>query len=321
MQGRGQRGRQREANARTPGFGRPGSRSLTRGEDDTTLCTPACPGQAAARGSHGPGPRRTRQPGGQRADAPEPAARARLAAAERIPAGSREDLERRAGAARPGAAHRGPALQRAGLGGKPGRVVRGGDVPAQRPHDAAAGRRGAGRREDPPAHPLRGAAVDRGERAEQLPRLQPGGAAQGAGDPGREPDAGHAAPAARPQARAPVADRRERLRGGPQRGHHRGQRDLREPAVPADRVQTADGQGVRAAAADRAAVHQQVLHPRPAAGQLLRAPCAGAGAAGVPGQLAQCRREPRAGRLGRVHRGRRDPGHPRRAGGGQKARS
>ena len=47
-----------------------------------------------------------------------------------------------------------------------------------------------------------------------------------------------------------------------------GRGGVRERAVPADRVQAADGEGARAAAADRAAVHQQVLHPRPAAREL-----------------------------------------------------
>ena len=45
--------------------------------------------------------------------------------------------------------------------------------------------------------------------------------------------------------------------------------------------------GAPAAAADRAAVHQQVLHPRPAAGELVRALRGRAGAHGVPGVVAQ----------------------------------
>ena len=52
-------------------------------------------------------------------------------------------------------------------------------LPAQRPHAAPDGRVGGRRREDAPAHPLRRAAMDRRGEPEQLPRAQPGGAAQG----------------------------------------------------------------------------------------------------------------------------------------------
>ena len=38
-------------------------------------------------------------------------------------------------------------------------------------------------------------------------------------------------------------NRRKRLRGGPQRGHHRRHGGVRKRAVPADRIQAADGQG------------------------------------------------------------------------------
>jgi hypothetical protein len=67
-------------------------------------------------------------------------------------------------------------------------------------------------------------------------------------------------------------------------------RGVRERAVPADRVQAADRQGARAADAVRAAVHQQVLHPRPAARQLADPLHGGQGHTGVRGQLAQPRR-------------------------------
>ena len=49
-----------------------------------------------------------------------------------------------------------------------------------------------------------------------------------------------------------------------------GRGGLRERADPADPVRADDRRGPRAAAGDRAAVHQQVLHPRPAAGELVR---------------------------------------------------
>ena len=73
------------------------------------------------------------------------------------------------------------------------------------------------------------------------------------------------------------------------------------------RVQAADGQGARAAAADRAAVHQQVLHPRPAARQLADPLRGRAGPSHVRGELAQRRTKPGQVHLGRLHRGRRDP--------------
>ena len=67
--------------------------------------------------------------------------------------------------------------------------------------------------------------------------------------------------------------------------------------------------GRQAAAADRAAVHQQVLHPRPAAGQFLRALRGRAGPHGVHDLLAQHparARRPHLGRLSRAGRADRD---------------
>ena len=80
------------------------------------------------------------------------------------------------------------------------------------------------------------------------------------------------APLERHPAGPPLADRRERLRGRPQRRHDRRRGGVRERALPAARVHAADGQGLRAADAVRAAVHQQVLHPRPAARELADPP-------------------------------------------------
>ena len=156
-------------------------------------------------------------------------------------------------------------LRRQRLGQQPDRGVDRADLPAQRAHADEAGRGRRGRCQDQGAHPLRGAAVDRRRQPEQLPGAQPRGAAQGARDQGREHRPGPEAPVAGHPAGPCVADRRERVRGRPQRGHQRGCRGVRERTVPAARVQAADGQGARAADAVRAAVHQQVLHPRPAA--------------------------------------------------------
>ena len=73
----------------------------------------------------------------------------------------------------------------------------------------------------------------------------------------------------------------------------------------------ADGPGVRAPAADGAAVHQQVLHPRPAARQLAD-PLRGRQGTGLRRQLAQPGREHGQADLGRLHRAGRDPRHRRR---------
>ena len=85
-------------------------------------------------------------------------------------------------------------------------------------------------------------------------------------------------------------DRRERVRGRPQRRHHRRRGGVRERAVPADRIQAAHRQGLRAAVAAGAAVHQQVLHPRPAARELADPLRGGAGPPRLRGELAQPRR-------------------------------
>ena len=122
---------------------------------------------------------------------------------------------------------------------------------------------------------------------------------------------GMQAPAGRHPAGPCLADRRERVRGRPQRGHHRGRGGVRERAVPAARIQAADRQGARAADAVRAAVHQQVLHPRPAARQLADPLHGGAGPPHLRRELAQPRRVDGRQDLGRLHRARRDPRHPR----------
>ena len=66
--------------------------------------------------------------------------------------------------------------------------------------------------------------------------------------------------------------RRERVRNRPQPRRDARQRRVPQRADPADPVRADDAARSRAAAGDRAAVHQQVLHPRSAAGKLVRAP-------------------------------------------------
>jgi hypothetical protein len=145
---------------------------------------------------------------------------------------------------------------------------------------------------------------------QQLPGAQPRSPAQGAGHQGREHRPGHAAAVEGRAAGPCVADRRERVRGGPQRGHHRRRGGVRERAVPADRVQAAHGQGARAAHAVRAAVHQQVLHPRPAARELGDPLHGRAGPPGVRGELAQPRRVAWPPRPGTTTSSTAHPRHP-----------
>ena len=106
----------------------------------------------------------------------------------------------------------------------------------------------------------------------------PAGARAGARDARRKPGARPGpAPRGRP-ARPHQPDRRERVRSRPQpRGDAR-QRGVRERADPAHPVRAAHRRGGQAPAGDRAALHQQVLHPRPAAGELVRALCGRAAA-------------------------------------------
>ena len=167
-------------------------------------------------------------------------------------------------AGRPAVPRRSPLLRQR-LGQQSDRSADGANLPAQCAHADEAGRGRARRCQDQGAHPLRGAAVDRRRQPEQLSGAQPRGAAQGARDQGREHRPGPEAPVAGHPARPCVADRRKRVRGRPQRRHQRGCRGVRERTVPVARIQAADAQGASAADAVRAALHQQVLHPRPAA--------------------------------------------------------
>ena len=141
------------------------------------------------------------------------------------------------------AGHQGPAFLRHRVGRQPRRLVHGADVPAQRPHADADGRERAGRPQDQGAHPLCGAAVGGRGQPQQLPGHQPRGAAARAADQGRESVQGHAAADGRHAQGPCLPDRRERVRGGPQRGQQRRRGGVRERTVPADRIQAPDGQG------------------------------------------------------------------------------
>ena len=103
------------------------------------------------------------------------------------------------------------------------------------------------------------------------------------------------------------------VRGGPQHRRHARLGGVRERPHPAHPVHADDGEGVRAAARDRAAVHQQVLHPRPAAGELVRRLRRRPGPHGVRRLLAQRQGGPRHQDLGRLPARRADEGDRRRA--------
>ena len=78
-------------------------------------------------------------------------------------------------------------------------------------------------------------------------------------------------PARRPAARQDHADRRDARSRSAATWRSRRARRLRERADPADPVQAADAARSHSRPLpDRAALHQQVLHPRPAAGELVR---------------------------------------------------
>ncbi len=183
--------------------------------------------------------------------------------------------------------------------------VYGGVVSAQRTLSAGTRRCRADRSEDTRAHSLHRPAVGGGGIAEQLLRAEPGRAEDAHREQRRESASGHDESARRHAARQDLAVGRITLHG---RQEHRVDRrlgGLRKRTAASDPVQAAHAEGLRAAAADRAALHQQVLHPRSVAGRLARALCAGAGSAGVHPVVAQRGSVDRAQDLGRFRRGRR----------------
>ena len=152
---------------------------------------------------------------------------------------------------------------------------------------------------------IRHAAVPRRDRADQFSRDQSRRPRARAGDRGREPRAGPAQPRRGHAPRSHHDDRRGGVRGGPQPGAHAGQRRLPQRPDRADPVRRRHAARLPAAAGDRAAVHQQVLHPRPPAGEFARAARGRAGPYGVHGVVAQHpggARPPHVGRLSRAGR-------------------
>ena len=99
-------------------------------------------------------------------------------------------------------------------------------------------------------------------------------------------------------------DRRARVRSRPQPRGHAGQRRVSQRADRAHPVRRDDAQGRQAAARHGAAVHQQVLHPRPDARQFVRRARGRAGAYGVHRVVAQHPAGARHAHVGRLPRAR-----------------
>ncbi|GBD42343.1 hypothetical protein HRbin39_01733 [bacterium HR39] len=187
-----------------------------------------------------------------------------------------------------------PAVPGSGLGRERPVRFRQAELPA---HFALHPRRGARargpRREDPPEGGVLHAPVRRRAGAEQFRLDQPRSAARHHRDPRREPAARPAQHAGGPRARArpagPEDDRPAGLRGGPQHRHHPGQGRLQDRAHGAHPVRPAHRAGPPPAARHRAAVDQQVLHPRPPAEEQLHPLGGGAGLHGLRAVLGQPR--------------------------------
>ena len=134
----------------------------------------------------------------------------------------------------------------------------------RRPRAAAAGGQAPAGVRDP--------AVRRRAVAGELSGDQPRRAEACARDRGREPRPRRREPRRRRAQGPHHDDRRGRFRGRPQPRADTRRRRLPQRADRADPVRAVHRARAPPAAADRAAVHQQVLHPRPAAVELVRAP-------------------------------------------------
>ena len=167
------------------------------------------------------------------------------------------------------------------------------------------------------------AAVRRCDEPVELPADQSRGAAQDRRDRRREPAEGAEQPAERSGAGQGQAPHQDDRHGGLQAGreHRRLARQGGLPERPdaADPVHADHREGAEAAAADRAALDQQVLHPRSAAAEQFRPLGGVAGPHGVRDLLGEPGREARREGLRGLHdgglsrRARRDRAGDRRA--------
>ena len=152
---------------------------------------------------------------------------------------------------------------------QPGRRLLRRGLPAQRAHPAGPGRSRRGRREDqgPPA--LRGRAVDGRLGAQQLPGAQRRGAEEGHRDARARasPRACRTCCTTCSRAMCRMTDESV-FEVGRNVATTEGAVVFENELFQLHRIQAAHGQGVRAAVPAGAALHQQVLHPRPAAREL-----------------------------------------------------
>ncbi len=181
--------------------------------------------------------------------------------------GSNRRAGRRAGQGR-------QALQRSGVEGRGRLRLPQAVLPAHRALAAGHGQGGRGhRRQDGAEGRLLYAPVHRRDVAVELRADQSAGRQGHRREQGREPGQGPAEPADRPRARQGPArhppDRHEGLQGRRERRHLARQGRLPEPGDSAHPVRAAHGRGPCHAAADRAALDQQVLHPRSQAAELV----------------------------------------------------
>ncbi len=154
------------------------------------------------------------------------------------------------------------------------------------------------RRQDRPENRVLYPPVRRCAVAVQLRPHQSAGREGHRREQGREPAQRPAQPADRPRARQgqarDPADRHERLQGRRECRHLARQGGLPEPVDAAHPVRAAHCRSPRDAAADRAAVDQQVLHPRPQAAELVHQVGDRGGLHGVRHLLGQSGREAHA---------------------------
>ena len=208
---------------------------------------------------------------------------------------------RRTGAAGDRALAARQALQRPRMEIEP--VLRFRDAALSADHAMGAGP-GAQRRRPRSAHPQEGRVLRPADHqragAVEFRAHQSGSAARDAGlqrrqSGSRHEDAGRRH-RGRPRHAAHPPVRSLQSRGRRQHGDDAGQGDLPERADAADPVRAGDGKRAAHAASDRAAVDQQVLHPRSQAGKILHQMVRRSGHHGVRdflGQPGQAPRQPR----------------------------
>ena len=201
------------------------------------------------------------------------------------------------------------ALQGSGVEIEP--VLRFRDATLSADHAMGAGP-GAQRRRARRTHPQEGGILRPADHqragAVEFRAHQSGSAARDAGLQRRQPRSRHedagGGHRGRPRHAADPAVRPRQSRGRRQHGDHAGQGDLPERTDAADPVHADDGNRAAHAAADRAALDQQVLHPRSQAGEVLHQMVRRSGHHRVRDLVGQPGQEARPEDLRRLHEAR-----------------